>query len=60
VARLYATGRVFEADPAEAMKWHILARKGGRSDAWLDDFTARLPEATRKEGETRAQSFKPS
>ena len=42
------------------MKWHILARKGGRNDAWLDDFTARLPEATRKEGETRAQTFRPS
>jgi uncharacterized protein len=59
VARLYATGRVFEVDPAEAMKWHILARKGGRSDAWLDDFIARLPEAARKEGEARAQSFRP-
>jgi TPR repeat protein len=59
VARLYATGRVFEVDPAEAMKWHLLARKGGRDDAWLDDFIARLPEATRKEGEARAQSFKP-
>lgn len=59
VARLYATGRVFPLDPAEAMKWHILARQGGRSDAWLDDFTAKLPEETQKDGETRAGNFKP-
>lgn len=59
VARLYATGRVFDVDPIEATKWHILARKGGRSDAWLDDFVARLPEATRNDGESRAKNFKP-
>jgi hypothetical protein len=41
------------------MKWHILARRGGRSDAWLDDFTARLPPATQKEGEARAEAFVP-
>lgn len=59
VARLYATGRVFEVNPAEAMKWHILAKAGGRSDAWLDEFVARLPSAVQKEGETRARDFKP-
>ena len=59
VARLYATGRVFEVNPAEAMKWHILAKAGGRSDAWLDDFVARLPSAVQKEGEARARDFKP-
>ncbi|MGE0008468.1 MAG: tetratricopeptide repeat protein [Parvibaculaceae bacterium] len=59
VARLYATGRVFPVDPAEAMKWHILARQGGRSDAWLDDFTGRLPQATKTEAEKRARDFKP-
>ena len=45
--------------PAEAMKWHILAKAGGRSDAWLDDFVARLPSAAQKEGEARARDFKP-
>jgi uncharacterized protein len=60
VARLYATGRVFAVDPVEAMKWHILARQGGRSDAWLDDFIARLPQATQEEAETRARDFKPN
>ena len=59
VARLYATGRAFPVDPAEAMKWHILAKAGGRSDAWLDEFVARLPMATQEEGETRARTFKP-
>ena len=32
---------------------------GGRSDAWLDDFVARLPSAAQKEGEARARDFKP-
>lgn len=59
VALLFATGRVFEANPVEAVKWHSLAKAGGRSDAWLDDFVARLPEATRKAGEAKAQAFKP-
>jgi uncharacterized protein len=59
VARLYATGRVFEVNPAEAIKWHILAKAGGRSDAWLDEFVARLPSAVQKEGEVRARDFKP-
>jgi uncharacterized protein len=60
VARLYATGRIFGVDPVEAVKWHFLARQGGRSDAWLDDYIARLPPATQEEGRTRAQSFKPN
>ena len=59
VARLYATGRVFEVDPAEATKWHILAKTAGRSDAWLDDFVARLPAATQTEGQERATAFRP-
>ncbi len=58
VARLYATGRVFEVNPVEAMKWHILAKAGGRSDAWLDEFVARLPSAAQQEGEARARDFK--
>jgi TPR repeat protein len=58
VARLYATGRVFDVNPAEAMKWHILAKAGGRSDAWLDEFIARLPTATREDGGSRAKAFK--
>ena len=59
VARLYATGRGVEPDPVEAMKWNLLAAKGGRSDAWLDEFTAKLPEAQKKEAEKRAQAFIP-
>lgn len=59
VALLFATGRVFEVNPVEAVKWHSLAKAGGRSDAWLDDFVSRLPEATRKAGEAQAQAFKP-
>ena len=59
VARLYATGRGVTADPVEAMKWHVLAKQGGRADVWLDDFTIRLSTAVRKEGEARARAFTP-
>jgi TPR repeat protein len=59
VAKLFATGRGVTLDPVEAMKWNFLASKGGRTDPWLDDFTAKQPEALRKDAETRAAAFKP-
>lgn len=59
VALLFATGRVFTANPVEVVKWHTLAKAGGRNDAWLDEFIGRLPEAQRQEGEAKAKAFKP-
>ena len=59
VARLYAVGVVFALDPAEAMKWHILATKGGRTDVWLDEYVAKLTNAQQKEAERRANGFVP-
>lgn len=42
IARLYVEGRGVPVDMVEAMKWHILARSAGESDAWLDSQLARL------------------
>jgi hypothetical protein len=43
----------------EAMKWNILASKGGRADPWLDDFAAKQPADQQKEALIRADAFKP-
>jgi TPR repeat protein len=59
IAKLYATGRGVALDPVEAMKWNILASKGGRADPWLDDYAAKQSADQKKEAETRADAFKP-
>lgn len=38
LAKMYAQGVGTKADPVEAAKWHILAKRAGLADAWLDDF----------------------
>lgn len=38
LAKMYAQGVGTKADPAEAAKWHILAKRAGLADTWLDDF----------------------
>lgn len=38
LAKMYAQGVGTDADPVEAAKWHILAKRAGLADAWLDDF----------------------
>jgi TPR repeat protein len=58
-ARLYAFGKGVARDPVEAMKWNILARRGGRSDAELDSMLASLTEEQKAEATARADAFKP-
>ncbi|MCB1386790.1 MAG: sel1 repeat family protein [Nitratireductor sp.] len=38
LAKLYAQGVGTEPDPVEAAKWHILAKRAGLKDTWLDDY----------------------
>ena len=38
LAKMYAQGVGTNVDPVEAAKWHILAKRAGLADAWLDDF----------------------
>ena len=59
VARLFATGRGVAEDKVEALKWHILAVKGGKPDEWLDAFAARQAAASRADAEKRAAAFTP-
>jgi len=42
LARLYATGRGVDADPLAAAKWHLLAKRAGKDDDYLDQFVANL------------------
>ena len=44
---------------AEAAKWNILAKAGGRADAELDDAQSKLDPPILKEGLARAATFKP-
>ncbi|HYN00793.1 MAG TPA: sel1 repeat family protein, partial [Aestuariivirgaceae bacterium] len=57
VARVLAAGRGLKPDPIEAAKWHVLAAKGGRTDAWLDEFVGRLSEKDRAEAGKRAENW---
>ena len=43
-AKILASGKGLDADPVEAVKWHLLATDGGRADAWLDDFMKQLAQ----------------
>ena len=38
LARILATGRGMPTDPVAAIKWHTIAKAGGASDVWLENF----------------------
>jgi TPR repeat protein len=59
VARLYAFGKGVPVDVVEAMKWNILATRGGRGDAELETMLATIPDAKKKEAQKLADEFKP-
>ncbi len=60
VARILALGVPgVRQDVIEAMKWNILAKKGGRGDQELDDAAAKADPGMLKDAETRAAAFKP-
>lgn len=58
IAKFYAHGLVFQKDPVESGKWHLLARKRGMSDIRLDLRFARLPKEQRQLAETKAQIWR--
>jgi hypothetical protein len=45
------------ADPVEAAKWHIIARKAGESDLWLEGFLQKLTPEQRQAGEKSAEAW---
>ena len=54
VAHILADGRGLPANPGEAMKWHIIAKKDGRGDPELDAFMARQKQEDRTKAEVAA------
>ena len=40
-----------------AIKWHILARRAGLSDLYMDGFMGTRPEASVQEAQAKAQAF---
>ena len=59
VARIFAFGKGVQANAVEAMKWNILATRGGRGDAELDTMLSSLSAAEKAEAEKQADAFKP-
>lgn len=58
LARLLANGRGVPFDATEAIKWHLLARRAGRSDLFLDGFMGTRDPAIVAEAERRASAFR--
>src|SRR4029077_12794194 len=54
-ARIPPPGRGLPADPVAATKWHTIAKAGGASDMWLEDFMRGLKDADRAAGENAAR-----
>ncbi len=57
LARLYATGRGVKPDDLKAATWHLVARKAGISDLWLDGFLASLDEKTLSRARAEAANW---
>src|SRR5262249_32231703 len=52
LARVLAVGRGMAApDPEQAVKWHLIAKAGGASDTFLDDFAMKQTQAVRDAAE---------
>jgi TPR repeat protein len=50
LARILATGRGLPADPIAATKWHTIAKAGGASDIWLENYMQGIKEQDRAAG----------
>ena len=54
LANILAVGRGVTADPAEAIKWHLVARTNGVNDPNLDEFMRKQSAEIRAAGEKAA------
>jgi hypothetical protein len=50
LARVLATGRGLPVDPIAATKWHTIAKAGGASDIWLENYMQGIKEQERAAG----------
>jgi hypothetical protein len=46
-----------QADPVQAIKWHIAAKAGGAGDPQLDDFVGKQSQETRAAAEMAAKPW---
>ena len=57
LARILAAGRGVAANAVEAAQWHMIAKAGGLSDSWLDEFMAKLSPEERAAAEKAAKPW---
>ena len=57
LANILAVGHGLKADPVAAIKWHMVAKAGGVSDAPLDAFVARQTPEVRTAAEKAAKPW---
>ncbi|TBW35120.1 sel1 repeat family protein [Siculibacillus lacustris] len=57
LARMYATGLGAGFDPVEAWKWHMLAKRQGLSDLWLETRLSNLSADDRRRAEAAADAI---
>ena len=58
LARIYAFSKaVPAADPVQAIKWHLIAKSGGNSDLYLDDYMQKQTPENRAAGEQAAKPW---
>jgi TPR repeat protein len=57
LARILMAGRGMPADAAEAIRWHIVAKKGGAGDPELDLFASKQTQAVRDAADKAAKKW---
>jgi len=57
LARLLATGRGIKEDHVAAAKWHLLAKRAGKDDDFLDQMVAGLTDEERQTALASAQRW---
>ena len=57
MARIYMAGRGLPASPVEAIKWHMIAKAGGRGDPELDQFAAKQKPEDRDAADKAAKKW---
>jgi len=57
LANVLAVGRGAQANPVQAIKWHIIAKAGGVSDIPLGAFVQQQPPDIRAAGEKAAKPW---
>ena len=57
IARMYMAGRGVPVNATEAIKWHIIAKAGGRGDPEIDQFAAKAKPEERDAADKAAKKW---